>query len=120
MRVHTDRAEAEMAVHVDALTKPVGELIEAVLRKHNRAVLDAVKELHDRCTKAERQRDELAAALRETAKKLSAICADFNMTRMIMNDDKARYLAGEFVAEGRAQVDNARALLARLGEGGEG
>lgn len=52
-RGHTDRAEAEMAVHVAALTKPVGELIEAVLRKHHRAVLEAVKELHERCAKAE-------------------------------------------------------------------
>ena len=58
MRGHTDRAEAEMAVHVTALTKPIGELIEAVLRKHHRAVLEAVKELHERCAKAERQRDE--------------------------------------------------------------
>lgn len=47
MRGHTDRAEAEMAVHVTALTKPIGELIEAVLRKHHRAVLEALRELHE-------------------------------------------------------------------------
>lgn len=64
MRGHTDRAEAQMAVHVEALTKPVGQLIDSVLRKHHRAVLEAVKELHDRCTKAESLRDELAEALR--------------------------------------------------------
>lgn len=53
-----------MAVHVDAITGPVSELIYDVLRKHHRAVLEGVKELHDRTKEAERQRDRLADALR--------------------------------------------------------
>lgn len=52
-RGHTDREEAQMAVHVTALTEPVADLIDEILRKHHRAILEAVKELHERAAKAE-------------------------------------------------------------------
>ena len=80
MRGHTDRAEAEMAVHVEALTQPVGQLIEAVLRKHHRAVLEAVKELHERATKAEAERDALRAAFDAACAFIDSHVADPDIT----------------------------------------
>jgi len=74
--------------------------------------VEVVKRKH--AARFERQRDELAEALRETTKKLSEIAADFNMTRMIMNDDEARKLAGEIVTEARARCNQSTDLLARL------
>lgn len=103
MRGHTDRAEAEMAVHVTALTKPIGELIDAVLRKHHRAVLEAVKELHERATKAESERDEARARAEraEERERCAVICDNFHERKMVPAECAGAIRAIRAIREGK-------------------
>ena len=55
---------------------------------------------------------ELEIALAATTVMLGNIAADLNMTRLLMQDDEARRLAGEIVKDARARVKKSRAVLA--------
>jgi len=65
-------------------------------------LIAAIRMWIERCDRAESDRAELLAALQ-------MIVPNFNMTRIVLTDPKARELAGEMVEEANAAIKKATA-----------